>query len=276
MIKNSTMKHICLLASLLIISCCAFAQPGKLSERKLQQKLDSILIEGNLLYYYEKATWVAYDMAVQQPDIRNKFESYLTYQTGKSIKTIILGKNLENCVAEYTFITDYDTPDIVQLTERALTTYEKKLIYMRERILGQLGNDEYDVRIPEGFSLNFVLLPYGKKYKMYVLTGTSQSNVIPFGNDYLFITDDYGNIERWRKFHTGIIPAQTEFEGAKVRELTHSHVKDNPLISATDICTFMLYGPLYDLERFSVYADGRYMTYDLESNTISVSDKKAP
>lgn len=275
-ITKRTMKRIHLFAVLLFLSCCAFAQPGKLTEKKLNMKLDSILVEGNLLFYYEKATWIAYDMALENPVIRNKFESYLTYQTGKAIKTIIIGKNLENCVAEYSFITDYDTPDIVQLTERELSTYEKKLIYMRERIMSQLGKDEYDLRIPEGYSLNFILLPYGKKYKLYVLAGTSQLNIIPFGNDYLFIADDYGNIERWRKFHTGLIPTQTEFEGSKVRELTHSHVKDNPLISATDICTFMLYAPLYDLERFSVYADGRYMTYDLESNSISVTDKKAP
>lgn len=269
------MKYIRLFILLLLFlfPVITFAQNPGLSDKKLRMKLDSILVEGNLLYFYEKAAWISFDMALEQPQVRDNFESYLTYQTGKAIKTIFLGKNMEKCIAEYTFITDFDTPEFIQLTERNLSDYEKKLIYIRERIFNKLGDKEYDLGVPEGFSLNFILLPYGKKYKFYVLTGTSQSNIIPFGNDYLFIADDYGNIEKWRKFHTGMIPAYTEMEGYKVVKYTHSHTSLHPLISATDICTFMLYGPLYDLDKFSVYSEGKYMEYDLETNTIEVKDK---
>lgn len=267
------MKHIRIVLLLLFVSGTMLGQNSKLSEKSLNMKLDSILTEGNLLYFYEKSAWIAYDMAANEPGIRENLESYLTYQTGKAIKVIILGKNLEKCIAEYTFITDFDEPDYVQTTERELSVYEKNLIYIRNRIFNRLGDKEYGIGIPEGYSLNFILMPYGKKYKFYVLTGTSQSNVIPFGNDYLFIADDYGNIEKWRKFHSQLIPAQTEVEGKKVIRMFHSHLNSNPLISATDICTFMLYGPLYDLNKFTVYSEGRYMTYDIETNTIEVKDK---
>ena len=264
------MRYIYLLIFLLSFSSLAVSQ--NLTDRKLKTKLDSILVEGNLLYYYEKATWVAYDMAYSDPLVKSKFESYLTYQTGKAIKTIILGKNLEKCVAEYTFITDYDTPDFTQFIERPLSPYEKKLIYMRERMMNQLGKEEYDIQVPEGFSLNFILLPFEKKYKLYILTGTSQPNIIPFGNDYLFIADDYGNIEKWRKFHTGLIPTEVE-SNDKNTQIFHTHTSANPLISSTDICTFMLYGPLYDLEEFIVVSKDRDMLYEMESNTILVKNK---
>ncbi|NDV82022.1 hypothetical protein [Bacteroides sp. 51] len=267
------MRFIYILIFLFSLQVVAVSQNTPLTGRQLKTKLDSILVEGNLLYYYEKATWVAYDMAYSDPLIRSKFESYLTYQTGKSIKTIILGKNLEKCVAEYTFITDYDTPDFTQFEERPLSPYEKKLIYMRERIMNQLGKEEYDIQVPEGFSLNFILLPFEKKYKLYILTGTSQPNIIPFGNDYLFITDDYGNIEKWRKFHTELIPIEIGQNSRNITQIMHTHTSSNPLISATDICTFMLYGPLYDLEELIVISEDRDMLYDMDSNTILVKDK---
>lgn len=264
------MRYIYILIFLFSFSSLAVSQ--NLTDRKLKAKLDSILVEGNLLYYYEKATWVAYDMAYSDPLIKSKFESYLTYQTGKAIKTIILGKNLEKCVAEYTFITDYDTPDFTQFIERPLSPYEKKLIYMRERMMNQLGKEEYGIQVPEGFSLNFILLPFEKKYKLYILTGTSHPNIIPFGNDYLFIADDYGNIEKWRKFHTALIPTEVG-SNDKITQIFHSHTSANPLISATDICTFMLYGPLYDLEEFIVVSEDRDMLYEMESNTILIKNK---
>lgn len=267
------MRYIGIFIFLFSLPLAVVSQNASLSDKALKAKLDSILVEGNLLYYYEKATWVAYDMAYNDPAVKNKFESYLTYQTGRSIKTIILGKNLEKCVAEYTFITNYDAPDISLFDERPLSAYEKKLIYMRERIMNQLAREEYDIQVQEGFSLNFILLPFEKKYKLYILTGTSQPNVIPFGNDYLFITDDYGNIEKWRKFHSKALPVRIEEGNTTTTQIAHTHTSANPLISATDICTFMLYGPLYGLEECIVVSKNRDMLYDLESNTILVKNK---
>lgn len=249
-------------------------QSNKVVDKKFRAQLDSVLMEGNLLYFYEKATWVSYDQVARHPDLRNKFETYLTYQTGKSIKTIVLGHNWEKCIAEYTFTSDYDTPDVTRVEERNLSVYEKKLIYIRERIINQLKDEKYDMKVPEGYNLNFTLIPFGKKYKMYVLTGTSQPNVIPFGNDYLFIADNYGNIEKWRKFHSELIPVTINYETQSSAELIHNHPASNPLISASDICTFMLYGPLYDLERLSVYSEGRYMEYNMETNEIRVKVKR--
>lgn len=266
------MRSFCLIVCLLCLSAVK-GQTNALVTPKLQAQLDSILVEGNLLFSYEIATWMSTDLAMAHPEVKEKFGSYLTYQTGDSIRVIILGNNLEKCMAEYTFASDYYTPDNSSVKERALTTYEKKLIYVRERILNNLTKEEYQIRIPDGFNLNFVLLPDGKKYKMYILTGTSQHDVIPFGNDYLFMTDEDGNIEKWRKFHTRLIPLPTKHEGEPVREIIHSHTSSNPLISATDICTFMLYGPLGGLKQFSVYGGGRYMIYDLESNTVRISEK---
>jgi hypothetical protein len=61
-------------------------------------------------------------------------------------------------------------------------------------------------------------------------------------------------------------------EGNKVKKLVQIHLKTTPLITATDICTFMLYAPLYDINVFSVYspAIGKTMEYSLKDNEITV------
>lgn len=246
------------------------AQNLSMTEEELKMKLDSILVEGKLLYAYERAAWVSTDLLATDPDLRAQAQSYLTYNSGSALTTIIVGDNMEKCLAEFSFVTSYDKPDIATIKKRDLTELEVKLLGVRDNVINQLGNEEYNLGIPEGYSLNLVLIPFEEKFKTYILTGTSQSDIIPFGNDYLFITDSDGQIESWKKFHTGLIPSNTSHEGNKVVKMTHSHVKDNPLISATDICTFMLYAPLYDIDAFSVYSGGVYMEFNLEKQEITV------
>jgi len=60
-----------------------------------------------------------------------------------------------------------------------------------------------------------------------------------------------------------------------VRELIHSHLRTEPFISATDICTFMLYGKLCGQNSFGVYSPelGKYFRYRLDKNVINIEDK---
>jgi hypothetical protein len=71
-----------------------------------------------------------------------------------------------------------------------------------------------------------------------------------------------------------MIPAMSEFNGKKVTESTHSHLRTTPYITATDICTFRLYAPYTELEKFSVYspAIGKTMIYYLKTNKIEIKE----
>ena len=105
--------------------------------------------------------------------------------------------------------------------------------------------------------------------------GTSESGIIPFGNDYLFQSDLDGNIVKWKKFHSRIIPAQTEMpNGEKVILAVHSHLKSTPYITATDVCTFRLYGRLYGMKEFMVLstATGKYFKYNIDTNKIEITE----
>jgi hypothetical protein len=196
----------------------------------------------------------------------------LTYEESGLLKTIALDKKYKNCIYEYVFINNSDKPDGIITEERSLKPYEVNLLNIKDKIINQLGDPKYEVSVPDGYDLNLILMPVENMYRLYIVTGTTQSNVIPFGNDYMFIADNEGNIESWTKFHSRLIPAQTKGpNGETVRGLIHSHLKTNPLISATDICSFKLYAPLYNLKEFSVYSPAikKYMKYNFETDKIT-------
>jgi hypothetical protein len=267
------MKRIAIIMSL--ISSVLLAQDIEMSETELRSKLDSVLAEAHVLYKYEKVAWVSSDLAMEDRIVKKNYGGILVYEIQGEMKVIILSKTQKECIAEYSFESDFSKPKSVAIEKRELLSKEKELLELKITLLENISHQKYGVTIPEGYSPNLIFIPFDDMYKMYIIMGTSQRDVIPFGNDYLFIADKNGEIESWQKFHSGIIPGYTKYDGYKVTELTHSHLRTTPLITATDICTFMLYAPLYDIDAFSVYspAIGKYMKYSLNDDTITVSPK---
>jgi len=252
------------------------AQDIQLTAEEINAKLDSILLEGNLLFRYENASWISTDLAYLNEDIKRGYGRYFTYEANDTIKTIIIDVNKENCIAEYGFSKGQLNPGSKKLDVRKLTSRELRLLEIENKIRSQITDPKYGVAVPEGFSLNMILIPGNTGYRFYIITGTTQSNVIPFGNDHLFETDAEGNVKDWKKFHSRLIPQTTTVpNGAKLAMAIHSHLRTSPFISATDICTFKLYGKLFDLERLSVYspAFGKYFEYNSTTNKISVKGK---
>jgi hypothetical protein len=207
-------------------------------------------------------------------NIRPEFEAYLVYESADTIKIIILNSTQE-CILEISYTDDFKKAAFQSDKKRDLSGREKELLEIKNTIISQIGKKKYEVGCPQGYNLNAVLIPDGKQFKLYVLTGTSRENMIPFGNDYLFTANHKGKITDYKKFHSRLIPAPTKYADANVVSLTHSHLRSTPYITATDICTFRLYGPLYGLKSFSVYSPalGATFTYNMESNSIDIKYK---
>lgn len=262
-----------LLSVTLIVSVVTYAQHATSADNKLKQQLDSILEEADILYKHEKAAWISTDLVFEESTIKNNIGEYLTYQDNDKIKTIFIDKNGENCIVEYTFKDNFDKPDEITTEERKPTEKEKTLLEVRRKIIDQLSDPQYQVGMPNGYSLNLILMSDGDKYKLYIITGTSQAEIIPFGNDYLFVADSEGNIESWKKFHSTLIPIQTKGPNGEIVIMpVHTHLRTTPLITATDICTFRLYGSLYEMDEFMVYSPalGNYMKYSIKGNNITI------
>jgi len=245
-----------------------------ISDSEIKFKTDSILSEGNLLYKFERAAWVSNDMSMARNDIKKKYGGYLIYQSGDTVKSIVLEKGVNECIYELQFTTDFSKPDKEIVKNRQLTENESNLQLIKLKIMANALNSKYNVTCPEGYNLNMQLIPYSLGYKLYILTGTSQDNLVPFGNDYVFFANINGEINLWRKFHSRLIYTPTLYNGKQIVGLIHSHLKTEPYITATDICTFKLYADLCILNNFEVLstAFSKYFRYDLKEDKIDVRD----
>lgn len=256
---------------ILFSSVFIFSQDYNWSEKEIKIKLDSIKKEGNLLYSLENSSWNSTDFMREEEKLKGNVGNYLTYKNSDTVKTVFLNKEDNQVVLEYGYLNDSRTPSKINSNIRNLNSTETDLLLIRKTVITQLSEPKYEVTVPEGYSLNLVTIPFGEKFKTYLLTGVSENDVIPFGNDYLFISDKFGKILEYKKFHSRLIPTFTkEQNGATVTMSTHSHLKTNPLISATDICTFKLYARFTQLEKFSVYSPAlkTYFEYNMKTDVL--------
>lgn len=254
-----------------LISIISFSQ-----EKLKKSILDSIVKEADLLYNYEKVAWNTTDLLMSKRKLKKNYGGYVIYHSNDTIYASFIDKDQEKRIAKYSFTTsDLKSPfesnfDLIQLSES-----EKELLNIKIKIINQLSDQKYEVGFPQGFNPNLVLLKDKSEYRLYILMGTSESNIIPFGNDYLFKTDLNGEIKDWKKLHSRVIPTQTEMpNGGKVISAVHSHLKTTPYITATDICTFRLYGELYGMKEFMVLSTtiGKYFKYNIDENKITITE----
>jgi len=263
------MKRIILLSFLGTLFLNAFSQ-----ETNIQFKLDSIIEEADLLYSYEKAIWKATDLLMADSKLNKNYGNYIVTHSNDTVITVFIDKNQKQKIATYSFLkSNLSSPFKTEIDQSHLSNAEQELYEIKIKIINQLSEKKYEVSIPQNFNANVVLLKEPEGFKFYVLMGTTESGIIPFGNDYLFWADSKGTITNWQKFHSRLIPAQSKApKGEKVVSAIHSHLKTTPYITATDICTFRLYGSLCGMEEFMVLstATGKYYKYSLNTNKIEV------
>lgn len=262
-------KHFLLILTL-FISLNLFSQ-----EKINQSKLDSILVEADLMYKYEKSVWNSTDLLMSNKKLKKKYGGYIVHHSNDTLTVTYLDKTQKESIARYSYKFDnLNKPLITSIETSKLTTIEKELFDIKGKMTNQLSDSKYNVTIPQDYNPNLVLIKDNNEYRLYIIMGTSQTGVIPFGNDYLFKSDSKGNITYWKKFHSRMIPTMAEFNGQKVTESFHSHLRTTPYITATDICTFRLYAQYTELKKFSVYspAFGKSMTYILKTNKIEIEE----
>ncbi len=264
------MRRITILFFLVTLFLNAFSQ-----DENLLVKFDSIIAEADLMYKYEKAVWNSTDLLMADKMLKKNYGGYVVRHSVDSIFVTYLDKNQKESIAQFIYISaNLNKPCHIRMESSPLSVTEKELLDIKIKMLDQLSDSKYNVAIPQGFNPNFVLIKEDTIFKLYVIMGTSESGVIPFGNDYLFKANSKGEITFWGKFHSRMISVMAEMDGQKVTESSHSHLRTTPYITATDICTFRLYAQYTELERFSVYSPalGKTMTYILKTNKIEIKE----
>lgn len=141
------------------------------------------------------------------------------------------------------------------MTERSFTINESDLYIIRRVALATINSDTL-FKTYKNTNLNLIPLINDGERKVYVLTGPEQNGVVIFGNDYLLTFDKDNKLTAKKQLHKNIIfinYGSKEEQGKEIEGTIHSHLPETgDFITATDICTLMLYEKFTKWKQHSV------------------------
>ena len=159
------------------------------------------------------------------------------------------------------------------MNERGFTALEKDLHLIRELTMAEINSDTL-FNLYENTNFNLIPLINGKERKVYVLTGPKTNGVILFGNDYLLTFDKKNKLTSKKALHQNLIPIYyggEEENNKKVEGSIHNHsAETGDFITATDICTIMLYEEIAKWKTHSVVSEKYLSRWDCERDELVV------
>ena len=234
-----------------------------------------IVAEGKQLYKSEMASWYGTDVFLASFKEKEKVGGYFSYSENEVSKCIFFSKtDKPNVIGTISFDSTYNVKTAnLDLTERALTAHETDLFAIRKITLAKINSDTL-FKTYKNTNLNIIPLITKTEKKVYVLTGAEQSGVVIFGNDYLLTFDKDNNLVSKKQLHKNIIPIYyggKEEEGKEVEGTMHSHLPETgEFITATDICTLMLYEKFAKWKTHNVVSKKYLNVWDCETNELNV------
>ena len=228
------------IALLTLINLNTFGQDNPTEQAK------PIVDEGKRLYKSEMASWYGTDLFLETYKDRANIGGYFSYSDYDIVKCIFFSKaDKPKVIGTISFDSTYNTKTAkTDLTERDFTANESDIYEIRKIALTAINSDPL-FRTYKNTNLNLIPLINDGEKKVYVLTGPAQNGVVIFGNDYLLLFDKDNKLTSKKPLHKNIIPINyggKEEEGKKIEGTIHSHLPETgDFITATDICTLMLY-----------------------------------
>lgn len=209
------------------------------------EQAQPIVAEGKRLYKSEMASWYGTDLFLEKYKDRANIGGYFSYSDNDITKCVFFSKSDKpKIIGTISFDSTYNTKTATtDLNERDFTSDENDLYVIRKNALETINSDTL-FKTYKNTNLNLIPLITGNQKKVYVLTGPEQTGVVIFGNDYLLTFDKENNLTGKKQLHKNIIPINygSKEEGKEIEGTIHSHLPETgDFITATDICTLMLY-----------------------------------
>lgn len=254
------------------LTATAFAQKNPTEEAA------PIVAEGKLLYKSEMASWYGTDLFLEKYKDRKNLGGYFSYSHKNVTKCIFFSKGDDpKVIGTISFKGDFDTEKAkTDLSERDFTDYENALYLIRRIALAEIEADTF-FKTYKNTNFNLVPLIQGNEKKVYVLTGPQQNGVIIFGNDYLLTFDENNTLILKKQLHRNIIPMYYEGEeadGKQAESAIHTHSPETgDFITATDICTLMLYAKFAKWKSYHVISQKYLNIWNCETETLTVIAK---
>jgi len=264
---NAKLFMKCLPIIVVFFPYCAFAQKPDLAAIA-----DSIKAEGKMLYNSEMASWYGSDILSEKfKDKQNMAGGYVSYDTGKGINNVFYTKG-DHPEALLTLSFTYD-PDIknykADTVKRKLSKTEKELYQLRQAAVADLQTDTL-YKVFDKTSLNVIPAIYKNSKRVYILTAPQNNGVVLIGNDYLLTFDKNNKVVGRKKLHNTLIPFYTQNKDIQTAGI-HTHLPSNgQFITATDICTIMLYGKFTTWNQHIVASKDYVSIWDCKKNDLLI------
>lgn len=254
---------------LTLLSLSVFGQKNPTEEAQ------PIVAEGKLLYKSEMASWYGTDLFLENYKNRDNIGGYFSY-TDNDISQCIFFSKSDNpkVIGTISFDSTYNVKTAkTDLSERDFTSNENDLYVIRKIALSEAKSDTL-FKTYKNTNLNFIPLINEKEKKVYVLTGPQQNGVVIFGNDYLLTFDTNNKLTLKKQLHKSIIPINfggKEEEGKQIEGAMHSHLPETgDFITATDICTLMLYEKFAKWKTHNVVSKKYLNIWNCETDQLTV------
>lgn len=253
------------------------------AQKNPDKEAEPIVAEGKLLYKSEMASWYGTDLFVENYKNSQNIGGYFSYTENGISKCIFFSKS-DNPKAIGTISFD-DTYNLktakIDLTERDFTKYEDDIYQIRKLALDEINTDSNLFKQYENSNLNLIPLIEGKEKKVYVLTGPNTNGVVLFGNDYLLTFDKNNQLVLKKSLHKNLIPINYGVKDKNGKPLVseeamHSHLPETgDFITATDICTLMLYAKFAKWKTHTVVSKKYMNTWICTTNELTVMTREA-
>ena len=265
---------ILLIFQIFLISVCAFGQ------RNPTKKAEPIVAEGKLLYKSEMASWLATDLFITQYKDTDKIGGYFSYTENEVSKCIFFSRaNSPKVVGTISFDKSFDSKSAkIDVEERDFSKLEGDLYQLREAALEEIRTDTL-FKSYQNTRFNLIPLVSKKEKKVYILTGPTVEGVVIFGNDYLLTFNRLNKLKSKKQLHKNIIPVSYDVvdeNGKKSQESIHSHTDETgDFITATDICTLMLYEKFTNWKAHHVVSQKYLNIWNCEEDRLVVLPMEA-
>lgn len=247
-----------------------------ISQLVIGQKVDKIIEEGKRLYSLERTAWIATDYVVNEsPETVKSLGGYFALPHFTSGYKCVFYDSLDSSKALVTaFVSTTFQIDSVQYhkTPRPLLNDELKYLKLRERTIKEVYSNKLFEQY-ENSRYNIVPLLKGGKPRVYVLTGPLDNQYVLFGNDYKLSFNRKLKLKKSEKLHENLIPVQ--YGGEEPATTLHTHSKSTgKLITATDVCTLLLYGQRANWEQHIIISEKKVTIWNVSDSGLITLDRK--
>jgi hypothetical protein len=262
-------KKFTLFLFLLLFTSKLFAQ-----HEQLDHITDSIVNEGKALYRSEWASWYGTDIFLDKcANKKDLSGGYLSYETDDGLTNIFFTKgDAPMVMATISFKKDFDSKNYTLDTAlRKFNRMENDLYVIRTAALKRAVSDT-SFKHYRNTGINVIPMIQKNIRKAYVLTSPKLNGMILFGNDYLLTFNLQNEIASITPLHKNLINISTQADSGKVIKSTiHTHLPSSgDFITATDICTLMLYEKFTPWEQHYVVSKNDVSIWDCKKNELFI------